>query len=170
MFWLIFLLFLSFFLVLYTYFGYPLSLVILSRYKKNIFDKRSFTPTVSFIIAAHNEEKRIKRKIENSLKLNYPNKKLQIIIASDGSTDKTNQIVERYQQQYKSINLLNKKERKGKENVQQQAVLCAKGDIIVFSDVATIIEPDGLLHLVSNFSNTKIGCVSSEDRIFDKNG
>ncbi|MXS79190.1 glycosyltransferase, partial [Nitrosomonas sp. JL21] len=115
-----------------------------------------------------NEEKRLNEKLENTLKLNYPAGKLQIIVASDGSTDATNDIVRSYEAQ--GVELLVMVNRGGKENAQKEAVQYAKGEIIVFSDVATILEPQGLIEVVSNFADPSIGCVSSEDRLIGHDG
>ncbi|MFV9645052.1 MAG: glycosyltransferase family 2 protein [Desulfobacterales bacterium] len=125
-------------------------------------------PSVSFIITAYNEEKRIKQKIENSLTQDYPKEKLEIIIASDCSSDKTDEIVRSFED--KGIKLVRAPERKGKENAQKHAVDAASGEILVFSDVATILRPNAITNIVKNFSDPTIGCVSSEDKFIDKDG
>jgi len=160
----------SLFLIFYGYFGYPLSLLFVSLLKSN--NKRvinpDYYPYVTLIITAYNEEKRIEKKIENTISLNYPKHNLQIIVASDGSTDKTNDIVKRYNDY--GIELLEIAERRGKENAQKEAVKKATGEVIVFTDVATYLEPNALKQIVSNFADPSIGCVSSEDRLLGKNG
>jgi cellulose synthase/poly-beta-1,6-N-acetylglucosamine synthase-like glycosyltransferase len=160
----------SLFLIFYGYFGYPLSLLFVSLLKSN--SKRvtnpGYYPYVTLIITAHNEEKRIGKKLENTISLNYPKHKLQIIVASDGSTDKTNDIVKRYNDY--GIELLEIGGRRGKENAQKEAVKKAMGEVIVFTDVATYLEPNALKQIVSNFADPSIGCVSSEDRLLGKNG
>ena len=83
-------------IIFYIYFGYPLLLLILSKFFKITISRNFFEPFVTFIVAAYNEDQSIKDKIENCLDLKYPKGKLQIIIASDGSTDKTNEICETY--------------------------------------------------------------------------
>ena len=115
------------------------------------------------IITAYNEEKRIKAKLENSLAIRYPGGKLQILIASDGSTDRTVEFASRYQKD--GIEILDIPERRGKENAQKEAVKKATGEIIIFTDVATMVDPTGLEEIVSNFADPEIGCVSSEDRV-----
>jgi len=160
----------SLFLIFYGYFGYPLSLLFVSLLKSN--NKRvinpDYYPYVTLIITAYNEEKRIEKKIENTISLNYPKHNLQIIVASDGSTDKTNDIIKRYNDY--GIELLEIAERRGKENAQKEAVKKARGEVIVFTDVATYLEPNALKQIVSNFADPSIGCVSSEDRLLGKNG
>jgi cellulose synthase/poly-beta-1,6-N-acetylglucosamine synthase-like glycosyltransferase len=169
-------------MIFYAYFGYPLFLmaILAGRRTKALFFKRGSqkpsslpvinneTPFVSFIITAYNEEKRIEEKIKNSLTQNYPRGKIEIIVASDCSNDKTDEIVRNYAG--KGVKLARAPERKGKENAQKNAVELSKGDILVFSDVATILKPDGISNIVDNFKDPTIGCVSSEDKFIDKDG
>jgi len=158
-------------MIFYAYFGYPLCLIVISAIKK-VKSKIPATshqlPSVSFIITAYNEEKRIKQKIENSLAQDYPKEKLEIIIASDCSSDKTDEIVKSFED--KGIKLIRAPERKGKENAQKHAVDAAIGEILVFSDVATILKPNAISNIVDNFKDPAIGCVSSEDKFIDKDG
>jgi len=160
----------SLFLIFYAYMGYPLSLFFISLLKSNKkrLSNSGYNPYLTLIITAYNEEKRIEKKLENTIALDYPRDKLQIIVASDGSTDKTNEIVKRYDSN--GIELLEISERKGKENAQKEAVKKARGEVIVFTDVATYLEPNALKQIVSNFADLSIGCVSSEDKLLDKNG
>ncbi len=159
---------LSLFLICHAYLGYPLSLYILGLFYNNKDKKAEFRPKVTLIITAYNEEKRIKSKIENTLALTYPRDKLQVLIASDGSTDKTTQIASDYEMP--GFEILSFPERKGKEYAQKEAILSAYGEIIVFTDVATLLEPSGIDRIVSNFADPTVGCVSSEDRLIGKDG
>jgi glycosyltransferase involved in cell wall biosynthesis len=104
--------------------------------------------------------------LDNTLELDYPKEKLEIIIASDGSTDQTNNIVKNYEQ--RGVKLVVIKEHRGKENAQKKAIGYAKGDVFVFTDVATYLEPRGLKEIVSNFADPTVGCVSSKDRLIEK--
>lgn len=158
----------SAFLIFHAYFGYPLSLRILRTFRRNLVKKGTFEPPVTLIITACNEERRIREKLENTVALDYPLESLQILIASDGSTDETNRIVQGYTE--KGIDLLAFPERRGKENAQKDAVAHATGDVIVFSDVATRLDPNGLREIVANFADPSIGCVSSVDRVIDRDG
>ena len=158
----------SSFLIFYSYFGYTISLYIVGCFKKKDVRRKSCFPNVTMIITAHNEEKRLKPKIENTLAIAYPKDRLQILIASDGSTDGTNGIAERYQDS--GVELLAIPVRGGKENAQKEALKSAKGDVIVFTDVATMVEPLGLERIVSNFADSTVGCVSSEDRFIGREG
>jgi cellulose synthase/poly-beta-1,6-N-acetylglucosamine synthase-like glycosyltransferase len=158
----------SLFIVIYVYFGYAISLYVISFFKCNKSVNIKQYPYVTIIIAAYNEEKLIKYKIENTLAISYPSEMLQVIIASDGSTDRTNEIVSNYKE--KGIELLPVAERGGKENAQKEAVKQSKGDILVFTDVATVLDSSAIEQIVSNFADPAIGCVSSEDRVMGKDG
>lgn len=158
----------SIFFIFHAYFGYPLSLRLLSLIKKRSVAKRPFEPFATLIITVCNEERRITEKLENTLKLNYPREKLQVLIASDGSTDKTNEIVRNYASH--NIQLLDFQERRGKEHAQKDAVTQATGEIFIFSDVATLIDPHGIREIIANFSDPSIGCVSSADKIIGRDG
>ena len=154
-------------LVLYTHLGYPLALMALSLIRNRPVEKGSVTPRVSFIIAAHNEGSRIRGKVENTLGQNYPAASLEIIVASDCSTDRTDEIVRSYSDR---VRLVRAPERRGKEAAQQLAVEAASGEILVFSDVATALAADGVSSIVRNFADPTVGCVSSVDRFIDPDG
>jgi len=125
-------------------------------------------PTMSFIITAFNEEAQIASKLDNTLLAGYPKEKLEIIVASDGSTDQTNDIVTSYQN--RGIILHHVKERKGKENAQKSAIQIANGEILVFSDVSTQIEKEALHQIAVRFEDSCVGAVSSEDRFLTQDG
>ncbi len=152
-------------LVLYAYAGYPLLLLVLSRIRSNTVQKGAARPLVSFIITAHNEESRIRGKLDNTLQLAYPRDALQIIVTSDCSTDGTDAIVRSYASH--GIQLVRAPQRNGKESAQKLALVHASGEIVVFSDVATSLEPLAVHRLVENFADPSVGCVSSVDRIGD---
>jgi len=154
-------------LILYAYAGYPAALTLLSIVRNRSIAKASVTPSVSFIITAHNEEARIRHKIDNTLRLDYPPHALEVIVASDCSTDQTDAIVGEY---WPRVRLVRSSERNGKEAAQQLAVENARGDILVFSDVAAELDRDGILTMVANFADPTVGCVSSADRVIDAGG
>ncbi len=152
-----------------SYFIYPLILKIIPAHNCVSADALvKALPKISLIVTAHNEETRIQEKLTNTLKLDYPGELLEIIIASDCSTDTTDEIVASYSQY--GIRLVRADERKGKEYAQLCAIREASGDILVFSDVATQIEPNALLALVRYFDDAEIGAVSSEDRFISQGG
>jgi hypothetical protein len=177
-----FLFWFSLFMIFYAYFGYAMALLAIDTYRR-IFRREAYLknsrtirepqsddelPLVSFIITAYNEETCIGQKIENSLSISYPKEKLEIIVASDCSSDKTDDIVRGYEPQ--GVRLVCAPERKGKENAQMHGVQAAIGAVLVFSDVATILKPEAIRQIVSNFKDPSIGCVSSEDRFIDRDG
>lgn len=158
--------------VSYSYFVYPLILIVLQRFKKNrsevSMNEKDTLQFISFIITAYNEEKQIAKKLENTLKVDYPHNKFEIIVASDGSTDQTNNIVKDYVD--KGVILHHVPERKGKENAQKSAIAIAKGDILVFSDVSTQIETVAFQQISKRFDDKIVGAVSSEDRFITEDG
>ena len=154
--------------VLFSYFLYPLILGFIPR-RSGIgkeYAQASALQRVSLIVTAHNEAHRIQEKIENCLALDYP--ELEIIVASDASTDDTDRIVLEYQGH--GVKLARAEERKGKEHAQLQAIKQAGGDILIFSDVATSIPEDALGRMVRYFDDPSVGAVSSEDRFVSRDG
>ena len=150
-------------LLLYTYIGYPALLLLISVFRDNPVRRGPLQPATTIIIAAHNEERRIRDKIENTLALVYPSEKKGIIIASDGSTDDTNRIASAYFD--KGVKLVAVPTHRGKEAAQLEALKVSTGEVVIFSDVATLLNKDALGHIVSNFNDRSIGCVSSVDRV-----
>lgn len=149
------------FIIFYVYFGYPLIISLIAVInKKTVQKNENYEPKVSLIIAAHNEEDSIEEKIQNSLSLNYPKDKLEIMIFSDASTDRTDRIVDLYQD--KGITLIKLPERKGKTIGQNLTVTLAKGDIIIFSDANAIYREDAIRKIVRNFYDQSVGCVCGE--------
>ena len=154
---------LSLFLIFWTYLGYLLTLKFISLFYSKSAVKQEYFPEVSLVITAYNEEKKIGQKIENSLALGYPNDKLEIVVVSDGSTDRTIDIVRSYQD--KGVKLLALPIRNGKHYIQGKGIPIAKSDIIVFSDATTFLKNDAVKNIVQNFADPKIGCVSGFDEI-----
>ena len=153
--------------IVYAYLGYPLALLLISRLRSRTVLRAGITPRVSFIITARNEAARIREKIENSLACRYPAHLLEIIVASDCSTDGTDRIVEAYAP---AVRLAPAVRRGGKEAAQRLAIEASTGDILVFSDVATALASDAISEIVRNFADPTVGCVSSVDRFVDDNG
>jgi cellulose synthase/poly-beta-1,6-N-acetylglucosamine synthase-like glycosyltransferase len=153
---------------LFSYFIYPLILRFMPR---RLGAERAHAPAndlqaVSLIVTAHNEAHRIREKIENCLALDYPG--LEIIVASDASSDDTDQIVLEYQD--RGVKLARAVERKGKEHAQLQAIKRATGNVLIFSDVATSIPEDAIGRMVRYFDDPSVGAVSSEDRFTSRDG
>ena len=159
---------LSVLLIFYAYIGYPAALAVMALFRARKIHREEITPKVSFVITAYNEEKRIDEKLRNTLRLRYPRSQLEVIVASDCSTDKTDQIVDSYRE--RGVRLVTAPSRKGKEAAQKLAIQQAAGDILVFSDVSTILPEEAISNIVCNFSDPTVGCVSSIDRFVDKDG
>jgi cellulose synthase/poly-beta-1,6-N-acetylglucosamine synthase-like glycosyltransferase len=158
----------SMFLVVYTYLGYPFVLWAFAKLRSRTVLRKEISPPVSIIIAARNEADKIRQKIEHTLALAYPKERLEVIVASDASDDGTDEIVKEYAA--RGVRLVRASQRSGKEYVQGLAVALANGDVIVFTDAATILEPDALPRLIQNFSDPTVGAVSTEDVIVDALG
>jgi len=145
--------------ILFVYAGYPLLAGLLSV----IFPKKHAVedaePTVTMIISAYNEEKVIAEKLNNTLALDYPGERLEIIVASDGSTDQTDAIVQRYAD---SGVVLLRFSRMGKTGIQNESVRQANGEIVVFSDANAIYRKDAIRKLVRHFGDPSIGCVCGQ--------
>lgn len=148
--------------IFFAYFGYPIVLYILGKVfccKRNQEFKNNELPYVSMLIAAYNEEKVIGAKIENCLQLDYPKDLLSVWIASDGSSDNTNNIVKKYANVYKNIHLL-EFPRTGKSGMLNEAIKSITDKIVVFSDANTEYSPDSIKKIVMHFDDPSVGCVS----------
>jgi cellulose synthase/poly-beta-1,6-N-acetylglucosamine synthase-like glycosyltransferase len=145
-------------LIFYTYLGYPLLLKALALFITH----KSALPTedssLTLLICAHNEEQSIEAKLLNSLALDYPRTKLQIIVVSDGSTDATDELVQCFAD--RGVELIRINHQMGKTNAQNVAMAHAMGEIVIFSDATTLYEPDALRLLAGNFSNPAVGACS----------
>ncbi len=159
---------LAIFLVVYTYIGYPLILWAFGKIRPRDVRKGKIYPPVSVIIAARNEADKIGQKIEATLALTYPRELLEIFVASDASDDGTDEIVRGYAS--RGVCLVRAPQRGGKEYAQGLAIAMAKGEVLVFTDAATILEQDGLTRLLENFYDPTVGAVSTEDILVDAAG
>lgn len=155
----------------YSYFIYPLLLWLAVRLRGSVAQPSPLgaeLPALTLIVTVHNEEARIGAKLANVAALDYPRERLQVIVASDASTDGTEAIVAA--QAAQGIELVRAGERLGKENAQLCAIRAARGEILVFSDVATGMPPEALRRLVAHFGDPAVGAVSSEDRFLSRDG
>ena len=159
---------LSFSLIFYVYFGYPLFLLIANKLiKEKPVDRRDIYPTVSLIISAYNEETCIEEKIKNSLELEYPEESVEIIVVSDGSSDGTNEIIERLNSPRLKSFFLEKQ--RGKTAAQNLAVENSTGEILVFTDANALFKKDALKKIVRNFNDNDVGGVCGELQYIDNN-
>jgi len=158
----------SLFLIFYTYAGYSLLIMAIAVFFRNRVDKKEIEPKVTFLITAYNEEKSIAEKLENTLSLDYPANKLEIVVASDGSTDRTDDIVKGYAS--RGVRLIRVEGRVGKTETQNRAVKKCKGEIIIFSDATTRYEKHNIRKFVQNYADQSIGAVSGRYEYFNPTG
>jgi cellulose synthase/poly-beta-1,6-N-acetylglucosamine synthase-like glycosyltransferase len=144
--------------LLYTYAGYPLLLLVASRLRGRDVKRSPYAPSVTVIITAYNEERDLAAKLENTLALDYPKGKLEVIVASDCSSDRTDEIARSFAG--RGVRLLRQPERLGKTAAQNAAVAEARGDIILFSDATTAYNPDVLRVMMPDFADMSVGCVA----------
>lgn len=142
----------------YTYAGYPLLLALVSATRPRRVRRGDFESTVSVIITAYNEERDLAAKLENTLALDYPAELLEIIVASDCSSDRTDNIVKEFAP--RGVRLHRQPQRLGKTAAQNAAVTQARGDVILFSDATSLYQRDAVQALLPNFADPSVGCVA----------
>ena len=153
--------------VLYNYAGYALLIYIANRLKrKKPAPPEGFYPTVSFIVAAFNEEDCMEKKIANSLAQDYPADRIEYIFITDGSSDGTMDIIRRYP----AIQLLHQPERKGKSAALNRAVGAARHDILIFSDANTYLNPGATGQITRHYSQSRVGGVAGEKKVIAATG
>lgn len=156
-------------LVVYTYALYPALLLVLSlfRSKRRELDENHF-PAVSLLIAAYNEESVIADKLKNCLALDYPKDQMEILVGSDCSDDRTNEIVAQYASA--NIKLFPFQQRRGKAAVVNDLAAFAQGDVLIFSDANSMYRRDALLRLLPHFADAKVGGVCGRLVLLSKAG
>jgi cellulose synthase/poly-beta-1,6-N-acetylglucosamine synthase-like glycosyltransferase len=142
----------------WTQAGYPVAAAALARVRGRPVRKHDGTPSVSLIVAAHNEESVIERRLENLLALDYPAEQLDIVVASDASTDRTDELVQAIASREPRIRLI-PCPRGGKVSAQNRAVRETRGEILAFSDANAQWRPDALRKLVRNFADPDVAYV-----------
>ena len=149
--------------------GYPLLLLLLRLFIRRPVGKQPIEPSVSLLVAAHNEADVIEAKIRNALALDYPAERLEIVVASDGSTDATAAIVARLADGDR-IRLFADPTHRGKVAALNDAVPRLRGEIVAFSDATSMLEPGALRCLVESFADPAVGAVSGVYRVAGKPG
>ena len=144
----------------YTWLGYPAILWTLRQIFGTPPRRESCQPTFSVIVAAYNEEAHIAAKLEDCLALEYPADRVEILVASDGSTDCTEGIVEEFAQRDARIRLVKSAGRAGKSGVQNLAVAQARGEILLFTDTETTIRSTLLRQIGEDFADPQVGMVA----------
>jgi cellulose synthase/poly-beta-1,6-N-acetylglucosamine synthase-like glycosyltransferase len=152
-------------LLFYVYAGYPLLLALIALFVHRPRPDAGYTPRISVLIAAYNEEEAIERKIQQTLALEYPHEKLEVLVLSDCSTDSTDEIVKVFPDS--RVRLVRMPERRGKTFAQNVGVKEATGEVIIFSDATAIYHPKALLYLACNYQDASVGAVSGRYQYFD---
>jgi len=149
--------------VLYTWIAYPFLLRLLRLFRRHTIrpSGQNYSPFVTIIVPVHNEQQRIAVKLGDCLELLYPQDRLEIIVASDASTDGTEEIVRRFVVRDSRIHWLQSGNRVGKSGVQNLAAAQAQGDILFFTDANTSMTPGVLRTMIDNLSDPAIGMVSA---------
>lgn len=154
-------------ILIYTYVGYPALLVMVSLFRNRRKRREPESPIpVSLLICAYNEETSIGKKIEASLALDYPPECLEIVVVSDGSTDRTDAIVGEYAQNSR-VKFLRLEGRRGKTYAQNEGVKHCSGEVIVFSDATAVYHSQAIRYLAAAYSDPTVGAVSGRYKYFD---
>ncbi|WP_347835063.1 glycosyltransferase family 2 protein [Gracilibacillus sp. JCM 18860] len=152
--------------------GYPFSIVFIGKFYKNRSLKKDYNhkPTVTVMVVAHNEEKVIYEKLNNIKELNYPKENIEFLIASDNSTDRTNEIVEQFIREHEDLNirLYRVNQRKGKTNAQNEAHKLVTTEYLVMTDANSIMHKNSVKELMAAFTSEDIAYVSGRLSIVNK--
>ena len=156
-------------LVGYVYFAFPALLAAVSSVYRRPVAKAPHTPSVSLVVPAYNEESVVEEKLEACLALDYPADKLEIVVASDGSQDRTVERARRFASDPR-VRILAFEQNRGKLAMLNDVLRQLEGEIVVFSDAATMPERDALRALTANFADSRVGAVSGIYKIRDEAG
>jgi cellulose synthase/poly-beta-1,6-N-acetylglucosamine synthase-like glycosyltransferase len=149
----------------YVYVGYPVLLSLLALFHRRARPQPGYTPNISILIAACNEEANIHQKLKQTLALDYPAEKMEVLVLSDGSEDRTDEIVQQFGDP--RVRLIRIPQRQGKTNAQNHGVRYAQGEVLVFSDATTVYHPQALRYLTANYEDEKVGAVSGRYQYFE---
>jgi poly-beta-1,6-N-acetyl-D-glucosamine synthase len=159
---------LSFFIVFYTFAGYGIFLYFLIKIKRAVKGRplipvadNTELPGCTLVVAAYNEESYMEDKIGNCLKLNYPERKLKLLFVTDGSSDKTPDIISKYPQ----VQLLHQPQRAGKIAAVHRAMEYVTTEIAVFTDANTFLNADAIINICRHYADKTVGCVAGEKRV-----
>ncbi len=157
------------FLVFYTYLGYGMILAVLVRLKEKFYPSPVLKlpeelPHLTLFIAAYNEELIVAEKMKNCHDLIYPKDKLHILWVTDGSNDRTNELLA----EYEDVEICFTPERKGKSMALNHGMESVKTPFVVFTDANAILNPEALLEIVRLFSDPQVGCIAGEKRVLQE--
>lgn len=158
--------YLSSFIIIWAMIGYPVSIKIIGKiFSKRLLEKDySHQPTVTVMVVAHNEEKVIQSKLNNLLEIDYPHNKIEFLVSSDNSTDKTNDIVRKFITDHRDYNirLYEVQARKGKTNAQNEAQKTITSEYIVMTDANSMLDKNSVKELMAAFTSEEIAYVSGK--------
>lgn len=149
----------------YVYFGYPLLLLLLARLRPRPVSATGAKPSVTILVPAYNEEGVIGEKVGNCLALDYPPELLEVLVVSDGSTDRTEAIVRELAAAHPDRVRLVVIPRSGKVGALNEGALRARGEVLVLTDANSILSGDALGHLVSAFADPEVGGVCGNKKL-----
>jgi poly-beta-1,6-N-acetyl-D-glucosamine synthase len=157
----------SCFIVFYNYAGYAIVILLWNKIKrrKDLVVPESYYPSISFIVAAYNEEDCIEKKVINSLQQNYPSDKIEFIFITDGSTDATPDIISRFP----SVKMLHSAARGGKTAALNRAVENAGNEVLIFSDANTVLNREACLYIAKHYFDVSVGGVAGEKKVLSTN-
>lgn len=147
--------------IAYTYIGYALWLRLRLLWTRDAVLRGPVTPSISIVMVVRNEEQNLERKIQNLLSLDYPVDQCQIVVVSDGSTDRTEAILREYARNPRVHAVMNSLPA-GKAAGLNDAMTWAQGEIVVFTDARQKVETGAVRLLMENFADPEVGCVSGE--------
>lgn len=156
-------------LIAYTYAGYPLWLWLRKGFRAWPVQRGTIEPSVSIVMVVRNEEKVLTSKLESLLALEYPQERLQIVVVSDGSSDRTEAILHEYARDPRVQVMMNQLSR-GKASGLNDALAIEQGEIVVFTDARQKLERGALRALLADFADPAVGCVSGELMLGDPDG
>jgi cellulose synthase/poly-beta-1,6-N-acetylglucosamine synthase-like glycosyltransferase len=148
-------------MIVYTYVGYPCALWLRARWRSRPVKRAPNTPSVSIVMVVRNEDRYLDAKLRNLLGLEYPADRLQVVVVSDGSTDRTEAILREFSRDPRVHCALNQLPR-GKASCLNDALDLANGELVVFTDVRQKLEPRAVTLLAENFADPEVGCASGE--------
>ncbi len=161
---------LGFFIIFYAYLGYGILLYIIIKFKrifglsKPFLENKNYEPEVTLFVAAYNEKDYVDAKVRNSLEMNYPKEKIHHVWVTDGSDDGTPDILRKYV----GLEVYHENARGGKIGAMNRGMKFVKTPIVIFSDGNTMLGKESVQEIVNLFRNPKVGCVSGEKRIYQK--
>ncbi|MBT8377878.1 MAG: glycosyltransferase family 2 protein [Ignavibacteria bacterium] len=161
--------FLCLILIFHTYVFYPISIQLISLFFKRRYKKDELpSHKISILISAYNEDSTIENTINNLYKQNYPANRFEIIVGSDGSMDRTNEILSGFSKNNSNLIFIPFKKRRGKKFVINDLVKRANGEILVFCDSNTVYKPNAITEMMKYYADGKIGGVSGRLELIEK--